>query len=162
MFHLIMGDGMADQSVMDAQPRRKNGRHPEKALSAAQVRSISSPGRYSDGHGLFLRVDDSGARYWVQRIVIRGKRTEIGIGAANLVGLADAREVALANRKLAREGGHCKHGGRQRPSRHSLKLLTPFTNFTSPLGEATSMPRSLYRPSKATPSRQSGISRSGR
>lgn len=105
MFHLIMGDGMADQSVMDAQPRRKNGRHPEKALSAAQVRSISSPGRYSDGHGLFLRVDDSGARYWVQRIIIRGKRTEIGIGAANLVGLADAREVALANRKLAREGG---------------------------------------------------------
>ncbi|EYD77116.1 site-specific recombinase, phage integrase family [Rubellimicrobium mesophilum DSM 19309] len=50
-------------------------------------------------------MDPSGSRYWVQRIAIRGKRTELGIGNASLVSLVEAREAALANRKLARAGG---------------------------------------------------------
>ncbi len=56
----------------------KDGAHPEKALSAAFVRTIKEPGKYFDGHGLFLKVDASGAKRWVQRINIRGKRTELG------------------------------------------------------------------------------------
>ncbi len=83
----------------------KSGKHPDKALSAAFVRTVTTPGKYTDGQGLILKVDPSGARRWVQRITIRGKRTEIGIGPASLVGLSEAREVALANRKLARQGG---------------------------------------------------------
>ena len=83
----------------------KSGKHPEKALSAAFVRSVTEPGKYIDGNGLFLKVDPTGAKRWVQRIVIRGKRTEIGLGSASLVGLAEARETALENRKLARQGG---------------------------------------------------------
>lgn len=82
-------------------PRKRQ----EKVLSAAFVRTASKPGKYFDGHGLFLKVDTSGARRWVQRIVIRGKRTEIGLGSASLVSLAEARESALENRKLARAGG---------------------------------------------------------
>lgn len=77
----------------------------EKALSAAFVRMVTAPGKYTDGHGLFLKVDTSGAKRWVQRIMIRGKRTEIGMGSASLVTLAEAREAALQNRKLARAGG---------------------------------------------------------
>ncbi|MGH1464777.1 MAG: tyrosine-type recombinase/integrase [Cognatishimia sp.] len=77
----------------------------EKVLSAAFVRTAKNPGKYFDGHGLFLKVDRSGAKRWVQRIVIRGKRTEIGLGPASLVSLAEARESALSNRKLARSGG---------------------------------------------------------
>jgi len=42
----------------------------------------------------------------VQRIVIRGKRCELGLGNPSLVSLVEAREQALANRKLAREGGN--------------------------------------------------------
>ena len=80
-------------------------KRPEKALSAAFVRTVSKQGKYTDGHGLFLKVDASGAKRWVQRIMIRGKRSEIGLGAASLVSLADAREQALENRKLARSGG---------------------------------------------------------
>lgn len=83
----------------------KSGKHPDKALSAAFVRTVTKAGKYTDGQGLFLKVDPSGARRWVQRIAIRGKRTEMGIGPASLVGLAEAREIALANRKLARQGG---------------------------------------------------------
>ena len=80
-------------------------KHPEKALSAAFVRTANKPGKYNDGHGLFLKVVTSGAKRWVQRIVIRGKRTEIGLGSASLVSLSEAREVAIENRKLARAGG---------------------------------------------------------
>lgn len=100
-----MGDNMADD-VLETPLKRsvKNGRHPEKKLSAAFVRTANAPGKYFDGHGLFLKVDESGARRWVQRIVIRGKRTELGLGSASLVSLAEARQIALENRKAAREG----------------------------------------------------------
>ena len=81
------------------------GRHPRKALSAAFVRQMTTPGKYFDGHGLFLRVDPNGAKFWIQRITIRGKRRELGLGGALLVSLSEAREKALENRKLARAGG---------------------------------------------------------
>ena len=60
---------------------------------------------YADGNGLYLLVDPSGAKRWVQRIVIRGKRRNLGLGGCATVSLHEAREKAIANRKLAREGG---------------------------------------------------------
>ena len=83
----------------------KSGKHPHNALSAIFVRSVKEPGKYNDGNGLFLKVDPTGAKRWVQRIVIRGVRREMGLGSADLVGLAEARETARQNRKLARSGG---------------------------------------------------------
>ncbi|WP_430251247.1 tyrosine-type recombinase/integrase [Neorhizobium sp. DAR64860/K0K1] len=80
-------------------------RRPAKSLTAQFVKNAATPGKYFDGHGLFLRVDDGGGRYWVQRIVIRGKRREIGLGPASLITLADARSAAIENRKSARAGG---------------------------------------------------------
>jgi integrase len=84
----------------DVTPRR-----PEKALTAQSVRNAVEPGKYFDGNGLYLLVKPNGARSWVQRIVIRGKRREMGLGSASLVSLAEAREAALQNRKVARTGG---------------------------------------------------------
>ncbi|WP_395003870.1 tyrosine-type recombinase/integrase [Cypionkella sp.] len=80
-------------------------RRPEKALTAQVVRNASEPGKYFDGHGLFLKVNEGGGKSWVQRIVIRGKRRELGLGSAQLVSLAEARGAALHNRKVARAGG---------------------------------------------------------
>ncbi len=80
-------------------------RTPEKALTAQAVKNATGPGKYFDGHGLYLRVDANGSRFWVQRIIIRGKRSELGLGSPSLVSLAEARAVALENRKLARAGG---------------------------------------------------------
>ena len=80
-------------------------RRPEKALTAQFVRNIAEPGKYFDGHGLYLRIDKNGARFWVQRITIRGRRREIGMGSPSLVSLAEARAKALDNHKLARAGG---------------------------------------------------------
>jgi len=83
---------------------KPKGRHREKVLTAQTVRNLKEPGFYGDGNGLYLRVDESGARRWVQRIVIQGKRRDIGLGSALLVSLAEAREQALENRKQARKG----------------------------------------------------------
>ena len=84
---------------------KRRGRHPDKALTAAFCRTVGESGRYADGNGLYLHVDPSGARRWVQRLVIRGKSCVLGLGSFALVSLAEAREQALANRKLARTGG---------------------------------------------------------
>ncbi len=46
-----------------------------------------------------------GSRRWVQRIVIRGRRRDLGLGSYPLVSLAEAREAAAGNRKVARAGG---------------------------------------------------------
>ena len=65
----------------------------------------STVDRHCDGQGLYLLVQPTGTRSWVQRLVVRGRRRELGLGSISLVSLAEAREKALAYRKLAREGG---------------------------------------------------------
>ncbi len=84
---------------------RENIRRPEKALTARQVETITQPGKYFDGQGLFLRVAKNGAKQWVQRITIRGKRRELGLGSPPAVSLATARKLALENRGKAMLGG---------------------------------------------------------
>ena len=83
---------------------KRRGRHPRNALTAPFIRT-ARPGRHADGQGLYLYVQPSGARSWTQRLVIRGRRRELGLGSVDLVSLAEARAQALANRKLARSGG---------------------------------------------------------
>ena len=84
---------------------KRRGRHPEKALSAVQVRQLKTAGRYADGNGLYLVVDPSGAKRWVLRTVVKGKRRDIGLGGVSLVSLNEAREKAGNYRKIARDGG---------------------------------------------------------
>ena len=87
-------------------PQRKpRSRHPDNALTPLFVRNVSQAGRYCDGQGLYLDVRPSGSRGWIQRLTIRGRRAELGLGGFPLVSLKEAREKAFANRKLAREGG---------------------------------------------------------
>ncbi len=85
-----------------ARPRTKT-----KALTAAFVNTVKEPGKYHDGKGtgLFLLVKPTGGRFWVQRVTIRGKRRELGLGSPPVVTLAEAREQALENKRLARAGG---------------------------------------------------------
>ena len=71
------------------------GPHPRKALTPAFLRT-ARPGRHADGNGLYLFVQPTGARSWVQRLVIRGRRRELGLGSIELVTLAEAREKAVA------------------------------------------------------------------
>ena len=88
-----------------ADKRKPRGQHPENALTTAFVRNVARAGRYCDGNGLYLQVQPSGARSWIQRIVIRGRRRELGLGGFPLVSLKEARAQAAINRRLARSGG---------------------------------------------------------
>lgn len=76
------------------------------ALTAAFVKTVNVPGKYHDGKGtgLFLLVKPTGARFWVQRMTIQGKRRELGLGSFPVVTLAEAREQALDNKRQARAG----------------------------------------------------------
>ena len=69
------------------------------------MRQVAEAGRYCDGDGLYLEVHATGRRCWIQRLVIRKRRCELGLGGYPLVSLKEARAEAFANRKLARAGG---------------------------------------------------------
>ena len=104
--HPLYNRGMHGAELPPGSRRKTKprGRHPDKRLTARFVRA-AAPGRYCDGQGLYLYVQSSGARSWVQRLVVHGRRRDIGLGSVALVPLADAREKALVYRRLAREGG---------------------------------------------------------
>jgi hypothetical protein len=62
------------------------------------------PGWPEDGGGLRLRVETTGARRWVQRLTINGKRVNRGLGGYPLVTLQMARDKSIDLRRAAREG----------------------------------------------------------
>ncbi|MCG7867592.1 MAG: integrase arm-type DNA-binding domain-containing protein [Candidatus Thiodiazotropha taylori] len=72
-------------------------------LSPTKVKN-AGPGKYEDGGGLRLVVSRSGAKKWVLRLTINGKRREMGLGSYPDVGLGEVREDARKYRKQAKEG----------------------------------------------------------
>ena len=80
-------------------------------LTAGHVRTVKQPGSYGDGRGgygltLLVRPRASGGvrKSWSQRIRIGGRTTNIGLGPYPVVGLAEARKKALANRRMIEQG----------------------------------------------------------
>lgn len=74
-----------------------------KALTFRAVES-SAVGKHHDGDGLYLLVKASGARSWTQRLTIKGRRTEIGLGPYPEITLKAARELSLDARRAALKG----------------------------------------------------------
>ena len=73
------------------------------ALSVRKVQT-AKPGRHSDGRGLMLLVKASGARSWVLRYQLKGRRRDMGLGPYPEVTLAEARRKALEARHLLVDG----------------------------------------------------------
>jgi integrase len=73
-------------------------------LTAKWVEQVKTPGVYRDGLGLLLRVEPSGAKRWVLRTTVNGKRRDLGLGSARDLTLAEARDKAFEMRKAARAG----------------------------------------------------------
>src|SRR5437899_12621969 len=84
-----------------AKPR---GRHPGTRLTVVRVKALKTPGRYADGNGLYLVIDPSGAKRWIWRGKIHGKRCDAGLGIVKSVALIDARDQAAQFRREARVG----------------------------------------------------------
>ncbi len=70
----------------------------------ARLVAGAKPGRHGDGGGLHLLVKESGTRSWVLRVVINGRRRDLGLGPADLVSLSEARDKATEGRRMARAG----------------------------------------------------------
>jgi integrase len=70
------------------------------------VRKLTSDGLHFVGgvSGLALHITKSGARSWILRVMVGGKRREMGLGAYPSVTLAQAREQAREARALIRRG----------------------------------------------------------
>ena len=79
-----------------------NGKLDVKTLEAAKPRATKY--RLSDGGGLLLEIAPSGAKVWLARVTVAGKRRDMGLGPWPAVTLAQARQKALAARREALGG----------------------------------------------------------
>lgn len=80
-------------------------------LSALFVQSVTRPGRHEEGpggHGLSLlvkpRKQGGPAKSWSQRVRTGGQPVNICLGSYPVVTLAEAREAALTNSGVLRQG----------------------------------------------------------
>ena len=76
-------------------------------LTVAMIKAARRPGEYADqggARGLFLRVTPGGSKQWFFKFQLRGKRTRLGLGSVDDVGLAQAREAAIDARRLVKSG----------------------------------------------------------
>lgn len=79
-----------------------------KELGALAVSKLTQPGLHMVGGvaGLALQVSPTGARSWILRVMVGGKRREIGLGAYSQkgMGVAEARAKALQLREDIERG----------------------------------------------------------
>jgi integrase len=73
-------------------------------LTALRVQRERRPGMHADGNGLYLRVSKTGARSWVLRYRLAGRRHDMGLGNLDTISLAEARQRAREARKLRGDG----------------------------------------------------------
>ncbi|MDN7950414.1 tyrosine-type recombinase/integrase [Burkholderia multivorans] len=75
---------------------------PRKAteLGALAVSKLSKPGKHAVGRvaGLVLQISPTGAKSWLLRVTVGGRRREIGLGAYPAVSLKEAHAKAQATR----------------------------------------------------------------
>src|ERR1035438_2096302 len=70
------------------------------ALTAKRVTKLTAPGRYHDGHRLYLRVVSPTNRHWLLRYELFGRERWLGLGSARDTDLRKARERALRRASL--------------------------------------------------------------
>ena len=78
-------------------------------LTAKFISEVERPGKYHDsrGTGLLLIVGPKGrSKSFVQRVVVDGRRRDIGLGSVRWLSLTEARATALENWRVARRGGN--------------------------------------------------------
>jgi Arm DNA-binding domain len=73
-------------------------------LTARQVQTQKTPGLFADGGGLYLQVSPTGAKTWIFRFQLAGRRRDMGLGSATLFTLAEARQKAFEARRKVADG----------------------------------------------------------
>lgn len=77
-----------------------------REMEAIEVKRLTEPGYHAVGvvSGLLLRVSKTGARSWILRTMVGGRRRDIGLGGYPEVTLAQARESARKAKEQIRAG----------------------------------------------------------
>ena len=73
------------------------------ALTQMKAKNLG-PGKHFDGQGLMLVKSRKDAGKWILRLVIGGKRREMGLGRWPDVSIAEARDLAVDARRQVRDG----------------------------------------------------------
>lgn len=73
-------------------------------LNVTRIRNAKA-GRHADGQGLYLLVSGTGAKSWMIRVQVHGRRRDIGLGSLAELTLEEARDKARQIRKVAKLGG---------------------------------------------------------
>ena len=92
------------------------------ALNPLKAKSLDV-GKHADGHGLWLVKRTKLAGKWMLRLVVSGKRREMGLGPWPDVSIAEARERAAKARRDLRDGIDpiaARAGQRARPPKMTL------------------------------------------
>ncbi|WP_454655138.1 tyrosine-type recombinase/integrase [Bosea beijingensis] len=100
-----------------------------KKLSARSVATLAKVGRHSDGDGLYLIVDASGAKRWAFLFRWEGKLKEMGLGGTSAVSLADARNKAGEARRTLDSGANpIEERKRHERERSAAKTFSAFAD----------------------------------
>jgi len=75
------------------------------ALTDAELRNLTEPGKHFDGAGLYLEMTATGGRYWRMKYRFGGKEKRLAFGVYPGVGLKAARDKAAEARKVLQAGG---------------------------------------------------------
>lgn len=74
------------------------------ALTDAELRNLTEPGKHFDGGGLYLELTQTGGRYWRLKYRHGGKEKRLAFGVYPGVSLKAARDLATAARKVLKDG----------------------------------------------------------
>ena len=96
-------------------------------LTPLKVARLKQPGRYGDGHGLWLQVSEQGSKAWLFRYMRDGRARQMGLGALHTVSLQEARARARLARQVLLDGLDpidVKHERRSRLRLEKARALT--------------------------------------
>ncbi|MFN3312560.1 MAG: tyrosine-type recombinase/integrase [Hyphomonas sp.] len=94
-------------------------------LTARAVQAAKGPALLADGAGLYLQVKATGAKSWIYRASLFGKRTEFGLGGLALLSLAQARAKRNDFARIIADGKDPREvWGRTSPSFREIALET--------------------------------------
>ena len=94
----------------------------KKPLAEKAVAKLKKPGRYAVGHGVYLQISQWNTRAWVLRYILNGTARHMGLGSAEYVTLAEAREKGYAARRLLIDGIDPLSLKRQKRTDEALRL----------------------------------------
>ncbi len=137
-----------------------------KYRGTKDLAKLTERGRYAVGQNVYLQISEWGTRSWLFRYAVNGKPRTMGLGAYDLLTLAEARERGHAARRLLLDGIdplEAKRRGRRgvrRPAcakKHFGMSRSTTSPRTKPDGRAASLACNGCSPLKNTPSLSSGI-----